>query len=221
MAVMPDPARTVSNDRVSCPAPSRIKNRNGCRVPSDMVRLRAAWVVQGPVGLVVIPARCTLRVECSMTKSTCNRLSNTVSIQAKSVARIPLACELMNWDHVGPVRCRVNPGGFEDLPDRRRGDGVSQTLEFSVDAPVSPVGVLTGHPSDQPPEVWVDGWAASRFVRWLGPVSADSLFVPSQNCFGFDNQKRVVSACPRHCRPEKGEDRAVGVGEVWSVDLAL
>ncbi len=57
IAVMPDPASTVSYERVNCPAPSRIKNRNGWSVLSVMVRLRAAWVVQGPVGLVVIPAK--------------------------------------------------------------------------------------------------------------------------------------------------------------------
>lgn len=30
-----------------------------------------------------------------------------MSTQAKSVARMPLACELMNWDQLGPVRSRI------------------------------------------------------------------------------------------------------------------
>ena len=45
--------------------------------------------------------------------------------------------------------------------------------------------------------------------------------MPAQYGFGFDDQKRVALMCPTHCRPEEGEDGAVGVGELWSVDLTL
>jgi len=107
IAVMFDPARTVSYERVNCPAPSRIMKRNRLLSPSRIMRFRAAWVVQGPVGLAVIPRRWTRLVACSMTNSTCNRLSNTVSTQAKSVAMMPVAWERMNCAHVGPVRSRV------------------------------------------------------------------------------------------------------------------
>ena len=47
------------------------------------------------------------------------------------------------------------------------------------------------------------------------------MFVPAEHGVGFDDQKRVASMCPTHCRPKEGEDGAVGVGELWSVDLAL
>ncbi len=45
--------------------------------------------------------------------------------------------------------------------------------------------------------------------------------MPAKDSFGFDDQKRVASMCPTHCRPEEGEDGAVGVSELWSVDLTL
>ena len=64
-------------------------------------------MVHGPVGLVVIPERCTRRVAISMTNRTWNLRSRAVSTQAKSVAMIPAACELMNSIHVGPVRSRA------------------------------------------------------------------------------------------------------------------
>ena len=47
------------------------------------------------------------------------------------------------------------------------------------------------------------------------------MFVPSEHGVWFHDQKRVASACARHCSPEKGEDGPVALGEVWSVDLAL
>ncbi len=40
----------------------------------------------------------------------------------------------------GPVAGRVDASGFEDFPNSGRGDGMSESVEFSVDSPVSPVG---------------------------------------------------------------------------------
>lgn len=105
--MMPELARTVPNDAVNCPAPSRIRNRNPCVSGSRINRLRAAWVVHGPVVLVVIPARCTRREAIPMTKRTWYRRSSAVSTYAKSVATIPFAWERMNLDHDGLVRSRV------------------------------------------------------------------------------------------------------------------
>ena len=39
-------------------------------VGSRIMKFRAAWVVQAPVGFVVMPARCTRRVSSSMKNST-------------------------------------------------------------------------------------------------------------------------------------------------------
>ena len=90
-----------------------------------------------------------------------------------------------------------------------------------MDSAVSPVRVLVGEANGQSSEFWVDGRPPARTVGRLGPVSADSLFVPSKHGVWFDDQKGVASTCPTHCRPKEGEDGSVGVGEVWSVDLAL
>jgi len=64
-----------------------------------------------------------------------------------------------------------------------------------------------------------DGWSSSRFVRWLCPMSANSLSMPAEHGVGFDDQKRVASTCPLHCRPKNPQDRPVDVSELWSVDL--
>ena len=96
-----------------------------------------------------------------------------------------------------------------------------ESVEFTVDAPVSPVRVLVGNSECEPPEMRVDGRPTSRLVRWLGPMSGDLLSMPAQHGFWFDDQKRVAMTYPTYCRPEEGKDRPVGVGELWSIDLAL
>ena len=78
-------------------------------------KLRAAWVVHGPVGFVVIPPRCTLRVPISMKNRTWSRRSVAVSTHAKSVAMMPFAWVRMNCAHVGPVR-----SGVGSIPAARR-----------------------------------------------------------------------------------------------------
>ena len=52
-------------------------------------------------------------------------------------------------------------------------------------------------------------------------MACDSSSMPSEHGFGFDDQERVALTCPCHDGPENPKDRAVGVGEVWSVDLTL
>ena len=90
-----------------------------------------------------------------------------------------------------------------------------------MDSSVSPVRVLLGQPDDQGSYHGVGGWPSSRPVQWLCPMSTHSLFVPAEHGVWFDDQKRVASTCPTDCRPKEGEDRAVGVSELWSVDLTL
>ena len=98
---------------------------------------------------------------------------------------------------------------------------MAESVEFSVDSAVSPVRVLVGDSDDQLPDLWVDGRPTSRLVWWLGPMSGDSPSMPAQHGFGFEDQKRFASSRPGHRRSKEGEDGAVGVGDLWSVDLAL
>ena len=65
-----------------------------------------------------------------------------------------------------------------------------------MDASASPTGILSGQHDDQASHLGVDGWPAPRFVRWLYPMTTDSLFVPS-------------------------EHGSVDVSELWSIGLAL
>ena len=61
-------AEHVIERTVNWPAPSRITNR--IFRSERIMKLRAAWVVHGPVGLVVMPARCTRRRSSSMKNRT-------------------------------------------------------------------------------------------------------------------------------------------------------
>ena len=58
--VDPAPARTASNELVNYPARSRTRNRKVvARSSRSISRLRACWVVQAPVGWLVVPRMCT------------------------------------------------------------------------------------------------------------------------------------------------------------------
>ena len=49
----------------------RIKNLNpAARSPRSIIRLRACWATQAPVGFAVTPSKCTRRVACSTTNRT-------------------------------------------------------------------------------------------------------------------------------------------------------
>ena len=62
--------KTASKAAVNLASRSRMRNRNRCPAsPRSMVRLRACWVSQAPVGWAVTPRMCTRRVACSMTKN--------------------------------------------------------------------------------------------------------------------------------------------------------
>ena len=61
--------KIVSNAVVNFASRSRIRNRMRLRTPF-IERFRACWVTQAPCGLVVMPARWTRRVACSIKNST-------------------------------------------------------------------------------------------------------------------------------------------------------
>ncbi len=120
-----------------------------------------------------------------------------------------------------PIRRRVDASSFEDLPGSRSGDYVSEAQNFSVDSAVSPGVVLSCDSDCQLSDGWVDLRPTSRRVWRLGPVTLNSVLVPSQHRFCFDDEKGGVAACPSHCSSEKTENRPVDICELWSVDLAL
>lgn len=184
--------------------------------------MRAVWVVHGPVGLVVMPARWTRRVPVSMTNRTWSLRRVAVSTHAKSVAVTAAAWERMNSTHVGPVRwSRVDAGLAQDVPHARRGDGVAEPAEFAVDTPVSPGRVLGSEAPNELAKLGADRRSASS-SRWrLRPAPGDQTPVPAEHGGGLHDQHHVGEAPPVDHRTEHSEDCAVGVAELCTADLTL
>lgn len=87
MTVTSSEVKTASNAGVYLVSRSRMRNRKeAARSPRSMTRLRAAWVVQAPVGWAVTPRTCTVRVRTSMTNRTYSRRRLMVSMWKKSTA---------------------------------------------------------------------------------------------------------------------------------------
>ena len=85
----PTAANTASKAAVNLASRSRMRNlRVAAGSPGSISRLRACWVTHGPVGLAVMPARCTRRVPCSMKNNTYKRRRKTVPAWKKPAARI-------------------------------------------------------------------------------------------------------------------------------------
>ena len=79
MTRSPSALNTSSNAVVKSGSRSWITNRSAPGPSSSsMARLRACCTAHAPVGCAVTPARCSLRVPCSMDTSTYNRLSSAV-----------------------------------------------------------------------------------------------------------------------------------------------
>ena len=90
-----------------------------------------------------------------------------------------------------------------------------------MDAPVAPIRVLVCEADDEPTDGRVDGRAPGCWCWCLGPVACDESSVPSEHCFGFDDQERVPCSLAVHRRVEQGEECSIGVGELRPADLAL
>jgi hypothetical protein len=103
----------------------------------SMARLRACCTVHAPLGCAVTPARCSLRVPCSMNTSAYSRLSSTVSTTRKSQATIACAWAARSSRQVGPARRGrwIDPGVVQDLPHRVRGDRVPEPRQLALDSP--------------------------------------------------------------------------------------
>ena len=98
---------------------------------------------------------------------------------------------------------------------------MSESGEFAVDPPVSPVRVLSGHSDDQLPDFGFDWWPAPFRGRGFGPVPGDESPVPADHRCGFHDEEQLgQTAAIEHPR-KQGEDRPIGLGELRSVDLAL
>ena len=114
---------------------SRMRNRNRWPASSrSMIRLRASWVSQAPVGCAVTPRMWTRRVACSMTKNAYSRCRVMVSRWNRSQARMPWAWARRNSVHEGPARRDegIDAGVVQDCPDGGGADLVAEAGEFAV-----------------------------------------------------------------------------------------
>ncbi|MEI2697467.1 MAG: hypothetical protein V9E94_03620 [Microthrixaceae bacterium] len=98
---------------------------------------------------------------------------------------------------------------------------MAEAGEFAVDAPVAPVGVLPGEPEDEFADLGLDRRPTAFRGRWLGPVLGDESAVPADHRRGLDDEEHLCEASTVEHPAERGEDRAVGLGEVRTLDLTL
>jgi hypothetical protein len=146
-----------------------------------------------------------------------------VSAHAKLVAMIALDCDLMNSDHVGPVRSRVG-----SIPAARRIFQKVDAASWWPSRASSPWMRLIPSSGSRAREANGNAsdlgviWRASSGRGWrLGPVPCDESLVPSQHCFGFDDQKRCLSSRVVESAAEESEDCSIGFVESWPVNLTL
>src|SRR5258708_4452041 len=140
IARVPFPAKTPSNAAVNLLSRSRIRNLNcPARSPRSIIRLRACWAVQAPVGCAVTPRMCTVRVLISIANSTYTRWRSTVSTCRKSHAR---RTPLRGAASTDPA---AQSGGGRDLPPQDR-DLVPQHQDLRI------LGGVTARQQRQPPE---------------------------------------------------------------------
>ena len=109
----------------------------------SMRKLRAAWVVHGPVGFVVIPPRCTLCADLDEEQDV--QSVQGCGVDTGEVGRddaFRLGADELSPRGSGPFGGRVDPRGPQDRPHRRRGNLVAEPAEFAVNASVTPRWVL-------------------------------------------------------------------------------
>ena len=111
---------------------------------------------------------------------------------------------------------------LEDLPDGGGGDRDSQGREFAMDAPVPPRGVLSGEAQDQGAD-GADGGRSSTPSRYAGRgmLLLEQVAVPSQDGFWTYKQQELAELARREVVEQAGKNRAVGLGEGGSADMAL
>ncbi len=118
----------------------------------------------------------------------------------------------------GPVAgCGGEAVAAQDRPHRRRRDRNTEAAELAVDAPVSPGGVLSGHPAHQRLDGGIYRWASPAATRPAGPSPGGQSAVPGEHRVGLDEQRRPAMA--GQYSGERREHRAVRVVVGRTCDL--
>ena len=147
------------------------------------MKFRAAWVVQAPVGFLVMPARWTRR------RVEFDEEQHVVAAQHDGVDGEEVARDdpgsLGTQERRPRLRCSagcgIDPRCLEDRPDRRRRDGDAEAGEFAVDAAVAPGRVLPSETDDRPTDLERGRMAgragAGRSSGWRRVVDANARIV--------------------------------------------
>jgi hypothetical protein len=205
---MPSLRKTSSKAPLNLLSRSWIRKRIRSKTPVKL-RLRACWVTQAPVGLVVQP------VEVDAAAFEFDEEEHVEAAQ-----RDRLDGEEVAGEHAGgllaeefaPARSRAprrgpKTAGEQDAPDRARRHAQAELQQLAGDPRVAPARVLPCEAHDKLTDAIIDGRTAGASTR-LRPLAADELPVPAQERLWRHDQ--AASALPRQDSRQRGKEGAIG-----------
>jgi hypothetical protein len=169
--------------------------------------LRACWVTQAPIGLVVQPARWTRRFPSSRKKK---EAAQRERLDGEEVAGEDAGCllaqELLPARACAPRR-GPKPVGEQDPPDRARRHTQAELQQLAGDPRVTPTWVLPCEAQHQLADAVIDGRTTSAFTR-LRPFATHKLAVPAQQRLRRHHQS--VAPARREQARERGKEGTIG-----------
>jgi hypothetical protein len=168
------------------------------------LRLRACWVAQAPVGLVVDAAACEFDEEEDVEAAQRDRLDGEEI--ASEHAHGLLAQELL------PARPRAPRRGprvrvKQDAPDRARRDTQIELQQLASDPGVAPTRVLACEAQNELSHPTIDGRAARGSPR-LRPLATDEFPMPAQKRLRRHDQ--TAPAWLRQDPRQRGKEGTIG-----------
>ena len=112
-------------------------------------------------------------------------------------------------------RSRVDAGAAQDQPDRRRSDPMAEPDQLAMDPPVTPAGILGGHPQHQLLEARTGWWPAAATRN--APAAADQVAMPAQH--GLRRHEQPGPATAGYQPAQRRLQRWVGPARPGSGDL--
>jgi len=180
-------------------------------------------VVQAPVGLVVMSARCIRRVSTSMQDNTWNRRKGD-GVNAEEVCRdqgLGLGSDELVPARSGAIRCRFATGLPQDLPYGGSCDAVPEPAYFTMNTPVPPVRVFAVETQDELTKLSRCWRPSGLGLWWLGPATGDEAPVPADHGGWFHDQRDLAQSSVTGCPRQHGQDGPVGGREPRPLDLSL
>jgi hypothetical protein len=175
------------------------------RSPRFISRFRAAWVVHAPVGCAVTPGQmCPAGTVLDRDQRVNPPETRGVHVhEIHGEDGLGLCGEELAPGRTRPARCGIDASVMHDLPHGRGGDAMAEPAQLALHPPMSPRGVLVGHPCHQ----FLDRRSGLRDVRagggwWCSPTCARPACGPRPGSW---------RELPRRPRPSGGA-AAAGIG---------